>query len=127
MMIPKDTEEEEEEGDLDSWDFFSLSKQKIHTVHLPEIHGKHCCGSFQNGWLMIVDDKLDTFLFHPFLKRRIDLPHHSTFKRKNYSGNSAEEDILKAAVSNNCKVVMIVKRLGFLCLLQSRRRRINRD
>lgn len=37
--------------------FFSLSDGKTHTLHLPEAHGLHCCGSFE-GWLMMQDDFL---------------------------------------------------------------------
>ncbi|KAJ8629401.1 hypothetical protein MRB53_022724 [Persea americana] len=72
MMLPT---KEEEERDPDSRIFFSLSKQKIHTIPLPDMRGKRCCGSFKNGWLMNVDLKLDICLFHPWLQKRINLPH----------------------------------------------------
>eukprot|EP00268_Persea_americana_P066085 TRINITY_DN8927_c0_g1_i2.p1 TRINITY_DN8927_c0_g1~~TRINITY_DN8927_c0_g1_i2.p1 ORF type:complete len:426 (+),score=50.03 TRINITY_DN8927_c0_g1_i2:89-1279(+) len=111
MMLPNDDEE-----DTDARDFFSLSKQKIHTVHLLEIRGKRCCGSFRNGWLMIVDENLDVFLFHPWSKRRIDLPHDSTFRANSLIGSSWGEirdlGILKAAVSDDGKVVVIAYGLG---------------
>ncbi|KAJ8642536.1 hypothetical protein MRB53_004284 [Persea americana] len=96
MMLPKNNQEEDEDHrhqdpdaraffslseqkedhhlDSDARAFFSLSKKKIHTIHLPEIRGKCCHGSFQNGWLMI-RDKLDVFLFHPLFKKRLELPH----------------------------------------------------
>ncbi|KAJ8629745.1 hypothetical protein MRB53_023068 [Persea americana] len=70
----EEEEEEEEKGnpppDGGARLFYSPSNQKIHTISLPEIRGKRCCGSFQNGWLMIVDDKLDIFIFHPWSKKK---------------------------------------------------------
>ncbi|KAJ8629599.1 hypothetical protein MRB53_022922 [Persea americana] len=117
MMLPN-KEEEEEEEDKDARNFFSLSKKKIHTVHLPEIRGKRCCGSFKNGWLMIIDEKLDIFLFHPWFKRRIDLPHQSTFTDQNYVGSTGEEirdlEIHKTALSDDGNMVVIAYGLGYL-------------
>lgn len=65
MMLPKDKEEEE---DPDARDFFSLSRQKMFIVGLPEMCGKRCCGSFQNGWLMTVGINLNASLFYPWSK-----------------------------------------------------------
>ena len=60
MLLPKDKEE-----DPDARGFFSLSKQNILSIRLQEIRGKRCYGSFQNGWLIIVDEKPNICLFHP--------------------------------------------------------------
>ncbi|KAJ8629522.1 hypothetical protein MRB53_022845 [Persea americana] len=79
LMLPKDKEE-----DPDAFEFFSLSKQKIFSIRLPEVRGKRCCGSFQNGWLMAVDIDLNISLFHPWSKKTLQLPHQSTFKHQNY-------------------------------------------
>ncbi|RWR84788.1 f-box protein skip23 [Cinnamomum micranthum f. kanehirae] len=115
MMLPNNKEE-----DPDARDFFSLSKQRIHTVHLPEMRGKRCCGSFQNGWLMIEDDKLDIFLFHPGSKKKINLPHSSTleiqiYKNPLYSNEDIRDmEIIKADISDDGKVVVIVYGVGFV-------------
>eukprot|EP00268_Persea_americana_P004039 TRINITY_DN11275_c0_g2_i1.p1 TRINITY_DN11275_c0_g2~~TRINITY_DN11275_c0_g2_i1.p1 ORF type:complete len:389 (-),score=67.70 TRINITY_DN11275_c0_g2_i1:26-1192(-) len=115
MMLPNSKKE-----DLDAPDFFSLSKRRIHTVHLPEMRGKRCCGSFQNGWLMIMDDKLDIFLFHPGSKKKINLPHQSTFERNHFTNPTySNEDIrdmeiMKAAKSDDGKGMVIVYGFGFV-------------
>ena len=69
MTLPNNNKEQKESL-KDTRVFYSISKQKIHTISLPKIRGKRCCGSFQNGWLMIVDDKLDIFLFHPWSRKK---------------------------------------------------------
>lgn len=52
----------------DACDFFSVSKQKFHTIHLPEMHGKRCYGSFNK------EEKRDLRLFHPWSRRELKLP-----------------------------------------------------
>ncbi|KAJ8629507.1 hypothetical protein MRB53_022830 [Persea americana] len=101
MMLPRDKDKEEEYPD--ARDFFSLSRQKIFTVGLPETRGKRCCGSFQNGWLMTVD---------------IDL--NSTFEHQNYVAEEGaytiEEirdlHICKAALSDDANMVVAIYGLG---------------
>ncbi|KAJ8628737.1 hypothetical protein MRB53_022060 [Persea americana] len=115
MMLPNNKEE-----DADARDFFSLSKKKMHTILLPEMRGKRCCGSFQNGWLMTVDEKLNICLFHPWSKKKFDLPHQSTFKNQPFEVEdySMEEirdrDIRKAALSDDGKVVVVIYGVGSL-------------
>ena len=117
MLLPKDKEE-----DPDARDFFSLSKQNILSIRLPEIRGKRCCGSFQNGWLMIVVEQLDICLFHPWSKKTLQLPHQSTFKKQHYvddEGTFAMEEIRdmhirKAALSDDANMVLVVYGMGNL-------------
>ncbi|RWR71879.1 F-box protein SKIP23-like protein [Cinnamomum micranthum f. kanehirae] len=135
MMLPKKNQEEDhrhqdpdaraffslseqkEDHHPDACAFFSLSKQKIHTIHLPEIQGKRCRGSFQNGWLMIIDE-LDIFLFHPWSKKRLELLHRSTLDFKYHScikhlgipymKMMRPHRIRKAALSDDCKLMVVV-------------------
>ncbi|KAJ8641439.1 hypothetical protein MRB53_018133 [Persea americana] len=83
------------------------------------MHGKRCCGSFQNGWLMTVDDKLDICLFHPWSKRKFDLPHQSKFKNQPFEEEDSMEwirdhHIIKAALSDDGKVVVVIYGVGRL-------------
>eukprot|EP00268_Persea_americana_P004041 TRINITY_DN11275_c0_g3_i1.p1 TRINITY_DN11275_c0_g3~~TRINITY_DN11275_c0_g3_i1.p1 ORF type:complete len:404 (-),score=38.64 TRINITY_DN11275_c0_g3_i1:554-1765(-) len=118
MMLPNKEDDEHQDARF----FFSLSKQKIHTFHLPEIRGKRCCGSFQNGWLMLVDEKLDICLFHPWTKKKINLPHQSTFKDQIFDLECAtvEEmrdlNIRKAALSDDGEVVVVIYGVGTTAL-----------
>ncbi|KAJ8629412.1 hypothetical protein MRB53_022735 [Persea americana] len=128
MMLPNNKEEEGE--DPDTRVFFNLSQQKIHTIPLPEMHGKRCCGSFHNGWLMFVDLKLDICLFHPWSRKKIHLPPQSTFKKPNFVNDDNEVDevddytytmeeirdneILKAAQSDDGNMVVVLYGLGHL-------------
>ncbi|KAJ8629759.1 hypothetical protein MRB53_023082 [Persea americana] len=116
------SKEEEEEGeenpppdaDTDARLFYSLSKQNIHTIPLPEIRGKRCCGSFENGWLMMVDDKFNIFLFHPWSKRKFDLPHQSTLKDQNIELGISPFDethykhIVRSAMADDGNAVVVV-------------------
>ncbi|KAJ8644181.1 hypothetical protein MRB53_005929 [Persea americana] len=54
---------------------FSLSDKTMFGIKFPEICGKRCCGSFTNGWLMMIDDEnLDIRLFHPWQRIQLQLP-----------------------------------------------------
>ncbi|RWR84879.1 putative F-box protein [Cinnamomum micranthum f. kanehirae] len=115
MMLPNNKSEEEEKEnpppDVDARLFYSLSKQQIHTIPLPEIRGKRCCGSLQNGWLMIVDDKLDISLFHPWSKKKVDLPYHSTFKRDSFECGIYH---IRSAISDDGNVLVFLYGFGHL-------------
>ncbi|XXG70799.1 hypothetical protein AAC387_Pa07g0199 [Persea americana] len=55
LMMPsnpncKSAEEEGPEGRC----CFSLSDHTIYTIKVPEISGRLCCASFNNGWLMTI-------------------------------------------------------------------------
>ncbi|XXG72548.1 hypothetical protein AAC387_Pa07g1617 [Persea americana] len=121
MMLPNNSkskqeedEEEEEENpppDVDARLFYSLPKQKFHTIPLPEMIGKRCCGSLQNGWLMIVDDKLDISLFHPWSKKKVDLPHRSTFKHDIFECGIYH---IRSALSDDGNVLVFLYGFGHL-------------
>lgn len=86
-MLPNNEEEENE--DPDSRVFYSLSKQQIHTIRLPEIRGKRCCGSSQNGWMRILDEESDIFLLHPCLKNELTCLTNPTLIIKTMNRNFA--------------------------------------
>ncbi|KAJ4958230.1 hypothetical protein NE237_025341 [Protea cynaroides] len=54
---------------------FSLSRTgRTHGFHIPEIHKKWCCGSYE-GWLITVNGSTGEIeLFNPFSKNRIRFP-----------------------------------------------------
>ncbi|KAJ8629765.1 hypothetical protein MRB53_023088 [Persea americana] len=114
MMLPNNEE------DPDSRVFYSLSKKKIHAISLPEIRGKRCCGSFQNGWLVTVDEKLDISLFHPWSRKTVNLPNQSTFAEENYRVGLGpmeeirDKHIRKVALSDDGSVVVFIYGIGYL-------------
>lgn len=112
MMLPKSKQEEEE--DPDARDFFSLSKQKIHTIRLPDMRGKRCCGSFNNGWLMTLDKNLDFHLFHPWSKTQLPLPRQSTLNAVDHSLSR----IWKAALSDDGNMLLVIHSHGHLGLFK---------
>lgn len=96
-------------------DFLSLSKKKIHTVHLPEMEGKRCWGSFKNGWLLLLGKK-DICLFHPWSRAQTELPNLFTFHEGRWSllYNASIFNIRKAALSDDGKVVVVLCGFGKL-------------
>lgn len=106
LMPPKDKQEEEEE-ESDTRNFFSLSQQRIHAVHLPEVRRKRCYASFKNGWMLFVDKRKNLSLFHPWSRKKLQLPHKFNFKYR-------VEDFRAAAVSDDGNVVVVVYRPGHL-------------
>ncbi|KAJ8626113.1 hypothetical protein MRB53_019420 [Persea americana] len=101
--------------------FFSLSEQRIYTIHLPEMSGnRRCCGAFNNGWLMTVDEKLEIGLFNPWSRIQVQLPHQSTFAEQHFADEGYDMESLrdlhirKASLSDDGNMVMIVYGVGDL-------------
>ncbi|XP_028105608.1 probable F-box protein At4g22165 [Camellia sinensis] len=58
--------------------FFSLYKNKVYELELPEARGRRCWGS-PHGWIVIIGSDLEIHLLNPFSRACINLPPQSTF------------------------------------------------
>ncbi|KAL3534657.1 hypothetical protein ACH5RR_003118 [Cinchona calisaya] len=59
--------------------FFSLYREKVYELELPEAHGRRCWGS-NDGWLVTIGSDLEIHLLNAFTRVRMRLPAPSTFK-----------------------------------------------
>ncbi|KAJ8642001.1 hypothetical protein MRB53_018695 [Persea americana] len=109
-MLPNSEEEEKKV------EFYSLSEKRFYYISIPEIRGWRCCGSFNNGWLMMINPNLEIRLFHPWRKTHLKLPHYSTLYPKGftqpYISGRENISILKAAMSDDAAVVVILYQGG---------------
>ncbi|XP_077247708.1 putative F-box protein At4g17565 isoform X2 [Tasmannia lanceolata] len=58
--------------------FYSITKNKLYNIRLPEFHGKWCCGS-SKGWVVTVDKSSNIHLLNPFTSNQIQLPSLDKF------------------------------------------------
>ncbi|XP_077240273.1 putative F-box protein At4g22660 isoform X1 [Tasmannia lanceolata] len=69
--------------------FYSITKNKIYDIQLPEFHCKWCCGS-SKGWVITVDASSNIHLLNPFTGTQIQLPSLDKFP-DNQNSNDPEE------------------------------------
>ncbi|KAM7267121.1 hypothetical protein ACFE04_009287 [Oxalis oulophora] len=62
--------------------FVDLSSKNIFELYVPETTNRKCFG-VGFGWLLTIDIHLQMDLFHPLTRRKINLPHYSTFEKYN--------------------------------------------
>ncbi|XXG72025.1 hypothetical protein AAC387_Pa07g1209 [Persea americana] len=126
MMVsnPNSKLEQEEEARC----FFSLSDRTIHSIKIPEIRGKCCCGSFNNGkaagWLMTTGSNLEIRLLHPWRGIQMQLPHYSTIYPADYHPYFIRQwpqfTIRKAAMSDDAAVVAVINEPGEIAFCRTR-------
>ncbi|XP_077247247.1 putative F-box protein At5g55150 [Tasmannia lanceolata] len=97
MMVP-DKERTETRG------FYSITKNKLYNIQLPEFHGKWCCGSSM-GWVVTVDENANVHLLHPFTSTQIQLPSLDKFPdNQNHTRDDKPRDyryLVKTVLSAN--------------------------
>lgn len=59
--------------------FFSLYRDRVYELEMPEAHGRRCWGS-NEGWLVTMGSDLEVHLLNAFTRVRVRLPAASTFK-----------------------------------------------
>ncbi|XP_077223897.1 F-box protein SKIP23-like isoform X2 [Tasmannia lanceolata] len=80
LMIIPDKERNETRG------FYSITKNKVYNIQLPEFHGKWCCVS-SKGWVVTIDESGNVHLLNPFTSTQIQLPSLNRFPDNQHSTN----------------------------------------
>lgn len=63
----------------DTCNFFNLTGRNTIGMHMAELHNQ-TCSLASRGWLVLVNEKLDIQLFHPYRKVQIPLPRHPSYE-----------------------------------------------
>ncbi|KAK2984977.1 hypothetical protein RJ640_028816 [Escallonia rubra] len=97
-------------------EFYSLSKDMILRVTLPEANEKRCRCLASEGWLITIGKDLNMSLLHPISGIQIRLPHISTLKDHEASDDDdltyvtyIRKAVLSSSASSSSCTVMIIQ------------------